>query len=123
MTTGPGRPVTLTLLLGAARPAAAGPADVRVLVDGVEQAVVPVSGPRGPLERWSGRAVRVRAMSPAPGVAAQVRLVSPSFVPADLGLGDDTRTLGVPVVGVGLRVGARGRGRRAGTRAGSPSSH
>ena len=105
--TDPRRPVDLTLLLGPARPAAAGPADVRVLVDGVERARGSVAGPRSPLERWSGRALRVRVASPAAGVPAQVRLVSTSFVPADLGVGDDLRTLGVPVVGVGLGRAAR----------------
>ena len=120
VTTVPGRPVDVTLLLGPARPAAAGPCLVRVLVDGVERARADVSGPRTPLERWSGRAVRVRVASPAEGVPAQVRLVSPSFVPGDLGLGDDTRTLGVPVVGVGL--GRTGRLVRGGVPVGSSTA-
>lgn len=107
VTTAPGRPVDVTLLLGPARPAAAGSALVRVLVDGVEQAAADLSGARTPLERWSGRAVRVRVASPAEGVPAQVRLVSTSFVPRDLGIGQDARTLGVPVVGVGLGRAAR----------------
>ena len=109
VTTEPGRPVDVTLLLGFARPPQAGPADVRVLVDGHDAAHTVLAGPRTPLERWSGRAVTVRVGSPAPGVAVRVSVVSPSFVPAELLGGDDARTLGVPVLGVVLGASARAR--------------
>ncbi len=66
--TAPGRPVDVTLLLGFARPPQAGEAEVTVSVDGTPAATTRLGGPRTPLERWSGRAVRVRAVSPAPGV-------------------------------------------------------
>lgn len=109
VTTQPGRPVDVTLLLGLSRPAAAGPADVRVLVDGREVAATRLAAPRTPLERWSGRAVHVRVASPAPGVPAEVTVTSPSFVPADVGANDDRRTLGVPITGVALGRGAEAR--------------
>ncbi|MCW2777918.1 MAG: glycosyl transferase, group 1 [Frankiales bacterium] len=107
VTTRPGSPVDVTLLLGGARPPQAGPAEVQVLVDGVQRGRVRLAGRGGRLERWSGTPVTVRVASPAPGVSAQVRVLSPSFVPAELLGADDARTLGVPVVGVALDRRAR----------------
>ncbi len=92
VTTEPGRPVDVTLLLGRSRPE---PTDVRVLVDGAEAASVRLGRP---WQRLTGTRVRVQVASPAPGVAVPVRVLSPSFVPG----GDDVRTLGVPVTGVRL---------------------
>ena len=102
VTTDPDRPVDLTLLLGFQRPAAAGPAEVRVVVDGVVVASTALDRPRHPLERATGRALRVRVASPAPGVAAEVVLESGAFVPADVVGGDDRRTLGVPLAAVSV---------------------
>lgn len=102
VTTDPGRPVDLTLLLGFQRPPAAGPAPVRVLVDGSEAAATVLARPRHPLERVTGRALRVRVVSPAEGVSAEVVLESGAFVPADVVGGDDRRTLGVPLAAVAV---------------------
>ncbi|MCW2607273.1 MAG: glycosyl transferase, group 1, partial [Frankiales bacterium] len=107
VTTLPGRPVEVTLLLGFARPE---PVDVRVLVDGQEQSGTRLAGPRTPLERWSGRAVRVRVVSPEAGVPARVTLASSSFVPGP----DDPRSLGVPVLGAALGRAAAARLTRGG---------
>ncbi len=101
VTTAPGQPVDLTVLVGFARPPAAGPTRVRLLVDGQESAATELAAP-APVERWSGRALRTRVVSPAAGVPVQVVVASDGFVPAELVGGDDTRTLGVPVVGVAL---------------------
>ena len=122
VTTEPGRPVDLTLLLGFARPPAAGPVDVRVLVDGQPAATTHLAAPRTPLERWSGRALRMRVASPAPGVASQVVVASAGFVPADLVGGDDARTLGVPVVGVALGRAAAARLTRNGLAPGTSTA-
>lgn len=102
VTTEPGRPVDLTMLLGFARPVAAGPAQVEVLVDGALASSLRLDSPRTPVERWSGRAVRVRVVSPAAGVPVAVELRSDSFVPSSLVGGEDDRTLGVPMLGVAL---------------------
>lgn len=109
--TEPGRPVDVTLLLGFARPAQAGPAQVQLLVDSGTAKTVELDQPRTPLERWSGQAVTVRVASQEQGAPAQLRVLSPSFVPSDLGAGDDPRTLGVPVLGavVGRAAAARAR--------------
>lgn len=114
VTTEPGRPVDLTLLLGFARPPAAGPTQVQVLVEGRQAASTRLAAARTPLERWSGRPLRVRVASPAPGVPAQVVVASDGFVPAELMGGDDSRTLGVPVVGVALGRGIKARLTREG---------
>ncbi|MEX2289329.1 MAG: glycosyltransferase family 4 protein [Mycobacteriales bacterium] len=119
VTTEPGRPVDLTLMLGFARPAGADPADVRVLVDGGQAATTRLGAARTPLERWSGRPVRVRVASPAAGVPAEVVVSCDGFVPADVVGGDDARTLGVPVVGVALGRGATARLTRGGLTPGS----
>lgn len=119
VTTEPGRPVDLTLMLGFARPAGAGPAEVQVLVDGEQAATTRLGAARTPLERWSGRSVRVRVTSPAPGVPVEVVVSSGGFVPADVAGGDDARTLGVPVVGVAVGRGAAARLTRGGLTPGS----
>lgn len=115
VTTEPGRPVDLTLLLGFSRPAQAGGTDVQVLLDGAEVAATHLDAPRTPLERWSGRPLRLRVASPAPGVPAEVLVTSRSFVPAELVGGADRRTLGVPVLGVALGRAAAARLTRSGS--------
>ena len=114
VTTEPGRPVELTVLLGFARAPEAGPTDVRVLVDGREVAGTRLGAPRHRLEVFSGRPLRLRGASPAAGVPVEVVLTSGSFVPADLLGGDDRRTLGVPVTGVALGRGTAARLTRGG---------
>ncbi len=124
VTTRPGRPVDVTVLLGFARPPAAGPVDVELLVDGAHAGTVRLDAPRSPVERWSGRAVRVRLASPATGVPARLVIRSGTFVPSELVGGDDDRTLGVPVLGVvlGGPNGAAALRARVGRRAPAPSS-
>ncbi len=115
VTTEPGRPVTLTVLLGFARPAGAGATDVQLLVAGRAVASTRLAATGNPLERWSGRALKARVVSPAPGIPAQVTVASDGFVPSELVGGDDDRTLGVPVVGVALGSAAAARLTRQGT--------
>lgn len=109
VTTEPGRPVELTVLLGFARPAAAGATEVQLLVDGRRADSTRLAAARTPLDRWSGRALRARVVSPAPGVPAEVTVASDVFVPREVLGNDDDRVLGVPVVGLalGASVGAR----------------
>lgn len=115
VTTEPGRPVALTVLLGFARPAGAGPTEVQLLVDGRTVASTRLGASGSPLDRWSGRALTARVVSPAPGIPAEVTVVSDGFVPSALVGGDDDRTLGVPVVGVALGSAAGARLTRRGT--------
>ncbi len=93
------RPTALTLLLGFARP---DDVEVRVLLEGQERAVTRLAGPRTPLERWSGRAVRLTVPAGDPARALRLTLVSSAFVPG----ADDPRHLGVPVLGAALGRGA-----------------
>lgn len=113
VTTEPGRPVDVTVLVGASRPPAAGATDVRLVVDGRERAGTRLDRAPSPLDRWSGRPLTARVTSPAAGVAVEVRVESGSFVPAELLGTADTRTLGVPVVGVVLGSSLRARATRA----------
>ena len=114
VTTEPGRPVELTVLLGFARPPGAGSTRVRLLVDDREVGCTELAAPRTPLERWSGRPLSAQVTSPAPGVPARVTVASDGFVPADLLGGDGARTLGVPVVGAALGSALRARASRSG---------
>ena len=87
----------LTLALGFQRPPAAGPVDVRLLVDGEVQARTNLAAASGLRERITGRQLRTRITGPT-----DVVIESPAFRPADVVGGTDRRTLGVPVVGVRL---------------------
>jgi hypothetical protein len=91
------RPTSLTVLLGFSRPE---PVEVTLLVDGEPAARTTLDRPRGPLERWSGRALTVRVPGPA-----VVTVASDAFVP---GAGD-ARSLGVPVLAAVAGSGARER--------------
>lgn len=122
VTTEPGRPVDLTVLLGFARPPGAGATDVQLLVDGRAVASTRLASPATPLDRWSGRALRARVVSPAPGVAAVVTVASDGFVPSALVGGDDDRTLGVPVVGLALGSALKARATRSGLAPGTSTA-
>jgi glycosyltransferase involved in cell wall biosynthesis len=114
VTTEPGRPVDLTVLVGFARPAAAGATDVQLLVDGRAVDSTRLGTARTPLDRWSGRPLRARVASPAPGVPVEVTVGSDVFVPSAVLGNDDDRVLGVPVVGIALGASARARLTRSG---------
>ena len=120
VTTAPGRPVDLTVLLGSARPEAT---QVRLLVDGSEVASTRLDR-LSPVERYSGRALRARVVSPASGVPVQVVVASDGFVPRALTGADDDRTLGVPVVGIALGAGGavKARATRGGLEPGTSTT-
>jgi glycosyltransferase involved in cell wall biosynthesis len=111
--TDPGRPVPVTLAFGFARPPGAGPAALEVLVDGDVVAVDDLEGPRSSTERFFGRGLSFPVASSEPDIPVEVTIRSSTFVPAELGAGDDVRTLGVPLSGIQIGDGAAGMVARA----------
>jgi glycosyltransferase involved in cell wall biosynthesis len=103
--TEPDYPVPVRLVFGFQRPDAAGPADLRIDVDGEEAASADLERPPTKLERAIGRSVSVTVVSPAHDVPVDVTIRSTTFVPAELHGGDDARTLGVPLSGIQIGSG------------------
>lgn len=103
--TQPDHPVPVRLSFGFQRPPAAGPADLRIDVDGEEVATADLERPPTPLERSVGRSVSVMVVSPDHDVPVDLTIRSSTFVPADLDGGDDRRTLGVPLAGIQIGSG------------------
>jgi glycosyltransferase involved in cell wall biosynthesis len=104
--------VPVTVLLGRYVPAAVGPVEVVAEVDGraLGRAVVEALGSR--LDRRRSVALDFTVDVPA-GEPVRVDLRCRSWVPADVGIGTDTRPLGVPVIGVHAGGGWRARVARA----------
>ncbi|HEY8525560.1 MAG TPA: glycosyltransferase family 4 protein [Acidimicrobiales bacterium] len=103
-TTEPGQPLTLLLAFAHRRPPEVGPTPVRIEVDGRVQAELTLAPPRSRLEGHRPVVARVEIESPAPGVPVDVRIVSDTFVPAEVSGSTDRRRLGVPLKS--LHVGA-----------------
>ena len=95
-------PMDLELVFAHLWPRAAGPANVTVRVDGepVTTLVVPPTSPG--LAGRIGNRIGTSAPITIPGAAGTVKVTIESdvFVPADLGLGDDRRQLGVAFRGI-----------------------
>jgi glycosyltransferase involved in cell wall biosynthesis len=95
--TEPGSPVTVWLALAHMRPRGAGPTPVRIEVDGDVRTEVTLARPRSRLEGRRSVMARVDVESPEPGVPVEVRIVSDTFVPAEVLGTEDRRRLGVPL--------------------------
>ncbi|MDE0805703.1 MAG: glycosyltransferase, partial [Acidimicrobiales bacterium] len=96
-------PRSVNVLLGRARPAAAGPADVEVLVDGEVEARATV-GVESPslADRVRNRLPEALEVTVPPGATTEVTIRCNPFVPEQLGLGADHRELGVRFHGIEL---------------------
>lgn len=91
----PDRPTPVRLVLRRRRPASAGPAQVAILVDGEVATEVELDHGATKLDRRRGVPVIVTVPArPALG-EVEVRVTCNTFVPAEHGLGDDDRELGV----------------------------
>jgi glycosyltransferase involved in cell wall biosynthesis len=91
--------VPVTVLLGRYLPPQVAPVEVSAEVDGVLLGRVTLDAPSSRLDRRRTAALRFGVEVPA-GEVVRVVLRSPTWVPADLGIGADRRSLGVPVIGV-----------------------
>jgi glycosyltransferase involved in cell wall biosynthesis len=89
------RPVPVRMVLRRRRPAAAGPAAVQVTVDGEPAAAVTLDAGANALDRRRGVPIVVTVPTRPTPVEVEVKVTSTTFVPADHGLGDDDRELGV----------------------------
>lgn len=104
-TTEPGSPLTVLLVFAHRRPPQVGPTPVRIEVDGEVRAEVTLAPPRSRVEGRRPVVARFEVESPAPGVPVDVRVLSDTFVPAEvLGTGDGRR-LGVPLKALHVGVG------------------
>ena len=92
-------PITVTVLLGRFLPAAVTPYEVVAAVGGAEVGRAVVDAPRSRFDRRRTVALTARVDGVA-GQPVHVDLRSPRWVPAEVGVGTDTRPLGAPVVGV-----------------------
>ena len=106
--TDPEHPVRVKLLFGFQRPASAGPAGLVVCVGGKPVASDDLIGPPSTAERLLGRGLDFEVVSPAPDVAVDVTIRSTTFVPNEIGIEGDGRTLGVPLVGIQIGSGVTG---------------
>jgi glycosyltransferase involved in cell wall biosynthesis len=95
--TQPGRKVHLALVFGHHRPAELGPGAVRVEVDGEPRAELLLTPPRSRLDSQRGIVAHVDIESAEVGVPVEVKIVSDTFVPAEVLGTDDRRHLGVPL--------------------------
>ncbi|WP_436793007.1 glycosyltransferase [Actinospongicola halichondriae] len=98
---GADEPRRVNVLLGRSRPAAAGPADVEVVVDGEVQARTTIGGGSSTLTgRIRNRIPEAVQLTVPPQSSTVVTIRCNVFVPDELGLGPDHRTLGVRFHGI-----------------------
>jgi glycosyltransferase involved in cell wall biosynthesis len=95
--TQPGRKVHLSLVFGHHRPPQLGPGAVRIEVDGEPRAELLLTPPTSRLESQRGVVAGVDIESPRVGVPVEVKIISDTFVPAEVLGTDDRRRLGVPL--------------------------
>jgi glycosyltransferase involved in cell wall biosynthesis len=105
-------PVPVTVLLGRYVPAAVGPVEVVAEQGGRALGRAVVEAPASWLDRRRSVALRFTVDVPA-GEPVRVDLRCRSWVPAEVGIGTDTRPLGVPLIGVHAGGGWRERVARA----------
>lgn len=99
-TTPPGRGLPLEIIFGYHRPPSLPPAEVSIEVAGRTAAGFRLGAPRSRVHALRGRPVRVTVCSPREGEPVDVRILSDTFVPAEVDGSADRRTLGVPLLGV-----------------------
>lgn len=107
--TEPGHDVPLHLLFGYHRPPSLPPAEVTVEVDGRVAAAFTLGTPRSRAHALRGFPVEIPLGSSPSGGPVDVRILSDTFVPADVMGGADRRTLGVPLLGLHVGVGSAAR--------------
>lgn len=112
LTTEPGQPVSLQLVLGYRRPSELGPTPVTVEVDGEPVEQLSLEPSPSPVRRRLGTLVQVEVESPAQGVPVEVRLRSDTFRPSEVLGNDDRRRLGVPLQALRVARGSLGGARR-----------
>jgi glycosyltransferase involved in cell wall biosynthesis len=95
--THPGRKVRVGLVLGHQRPTELGPGKVRIEVDGEPRGELTVTPPTSRLSSRRGLTATVEVESPSEGVPVEVRVISDTFVPAEVLGTADRRKLGVPL--------------------------
>lgn len=103
-TTPPGQRVPIGMVFGHHRPPELPPAQVRVEVDGEPVADLELGRPRSRMHALRGVPLNIDVCSKADAEPVEVRILSDTFVPAQVSGGNDRRTLGVPMLG--LHVGA-----------------
>jgi glycosyltransferase involved in cell wall biosynthesis len=105
---GPGGTIPVTVLLGRYLPPAVAPLEVTAEVEGAVVGRALLDVPASRLDRRRSVALQFD-VEVAAGTSVHVRLRSPSWVPAEVGVGADRRPLGVPVIGLHAGGGWRAR--------------
>lgn len=100
--TEPDAALPLRFVFGRQLPATLGPRAVRVEVDGKVEAEITLHPPGSRLDRLQSPSITLEVKSPHPGQPVEVRIMSDTFVPAEVLGTDDKRKLGVPLQAVHL---------------------
>ena len=104
--TEPGHEVEVEITFGHHRPPSTLPAEVRIEVDGEVVASTTLTEQPGRLAALAPARVRFHVTSPESGVPVHVRILSDSFIPAEVLGTADVRQLGVPMLAVSTGSGA-----------------
>jgi glycosyltransferase involved in cell wall biosynthesis len=107
--TPPEQPVPVNIVFGYHRPPHLPPAQVSVEVGGRPVRELALGGAPSRARGLRGEHVRLDIASPHEGVAVEMRIVSDTFVPSDVGGGADKRTLGVPLLSLDIGIGVVSR--------------
>jgi glycosyltransferase involved in cell wall biosynthesis len=108
-TTPPRQTVPIELLFSHHRPPQLPPTTVRIELDGEPAAQLELARPSSRLQARRPVTVRVPVASPSEGTPVEMRILSDTFVPAEVMGGSDSRRLGVPLLGFHVGVGAIAR--------------
>jgi glycosyltransferase involved in cell wall biosynthesis len=104
-TTSPDRRVPIGMVFGHHRPPELPPTQVRVEVNGECVAGFELGRPRSRMQALRGVPVDIEVCSDVDAQPVEVRILSDTFVPAEVSGGNDRRTLGVPLLGLHVGVG------------------
>lgn len=108
-TTPPGQDLALEIIFGYHRPPSLPPAEVTIEVAGRTAATFRLGARRSRLHGLRGRPVRVPVCSQREREPVDVRILSDTFVPAEVDGSADRRTLGVPLLGMHIGLGSAAR--------------